>query len=328
MFRILVPVVDGDQRGYLPMSGAISEKGIEYICKNPEREIKRILMGMNGHIMASEDLSDAVLFDADLGDVTARPMGAIRAVGGIAEATIGAAGIVAPEPATTIGGVVVFAHGADQTSTGLRQIWTGRRERSLTSTSVASGLTMFQVDSRVAGRAGENFDMAMSLFSGGYSIGLARTMMANPLNQIAVSRPAAQLGRDGPEWLPINAPNRLATSADEAVFWSGIGRGGDKKALAWINNNGGATLESTLASRGVKLPAWNASDPSVVAAWQKASVDFANGAKGHVRVLQGDTLRVDAIFGAEFRALQANPSVKSVISINPETGAEMLLWSR
>jgi filamentous hemagglutinin len=124
------------------------------------------------------------------------------------------------------------------------------------------------------------------------------------------------------------AANKLATNADEAVFWSGIGRGGDKKAAAWVANNGGSTLETTLASRNIQLPKWNASDPSVVAAWERASVDFANGASGNVRVLQGDALRIDAIFGPEFRALTNNPSVNSIKSINPDTGLEVLLWSR
>jgi hypothetical protein len=127
--------------------------------------------------------------------------------------------------------------------------------------------------------------------------------------------------------LPGN-PNRLATGTDEAVFWSGIGRGGDKRAAAWVAQNGGATLETTLASRGIDLPTWNAADPSVVAAWRQASIDFASGASGNVRVLQGTSLRMDAIFRSEFEALIANPKVRSIMSINPETGLETLLWSR
>ncbi|MDA3873355.1 MAG: hypothetical protein PF795_05290, partial [Kiritimatiellae bacterium] len=127
--------------------------------------------------------------------------------------------------------------------------------------------------------------------------------------------------------LPGN-PNRLATSSDEAVFWSGVGRGGDKRAAAWVARNGGATLETTLASRGINLPTWNAADPSVVAAWRQASIDFASGASGNVRVLQGTSLRIDAIFRSEFEALIANPKVRSIMAINPETGLETLLWSR
>jgi hypothetical protein len=45
-------------------------------------------------------------------------------------------------------------------------------------------------------------------------------------------------------------------------------------------------------------------------------------------LLQGDSLRIDAIWRDEFNALQANPNVNSIRSINPESGAEVLLWSR
>lgn len=123
----------------------------------------------------------------------------------------------------------------------------------------------------------------------------------------------------------------LATEADEAVFWSGIGTGeasGDHIAARWAAQNGGVTLESTLASRGIALPAWDASNPATVAAWRQASMDFATGARGNVRVLQGDALRVDSIWRDEFRVLQANPNVNSIRAISPHSGSEVLLWSR
>lgn len=122
------------------------------------------------------------------------------------------------------------------------------------------------------------------------------------------------------------AAKGLATGADEAVFWSGIGRGGDVKAANWVAQNGGATLETTMAARGIKLPTWDPNNPAVVAAWKQASTDFAAGARGNVRVLQGDSLRIDSIWKDEFRALQANPNVNSIRAVNPDTGAEMLLW--
>jgi hypothetical protein len=126
----------------------------------------------------------------------------------------------------------------------------------------------------------------------------------------------------------VKSGNKLATGANEAVFWSGIGKNGDAIAARWAAQNGGVTLESTLSARGVVLPAWNVNDPSSIAAWTEASVDFANGASGHVRVLQGETLRVDAIWKAEYFSLRANPAVQSIRSIDPESGLETLLWSR
>jgi filamentous hemagglutinin len=126
----------------------------------------------------------------------------------------------------------------------------------------------------------------------------------------------------------VDAANSGVGAVDDAVFWSGLGRGGDATAARWAAQNGGSTLETTLAARGVKLPVWDATNPASVAAWKQASVDFAAGARGNVRVLQGDSLRIDAIWVDEFKALQTNPNVNSIRAINPQTGGEALLWSR
>jgi len=133
---------------------------------------------------------------------------------------------------------------------------------------------------------------------------------------------------DGKLSIVAKAVKGLETRADKAIFWSGIGRGSAEKAAEWSMQHGGVTLESVLASKGIKLPVWDASNPSSIAAWRKASTEFAAGARGDVRVLQGDVLRIDPIWSDEFKALQANPNVSSIRSINPETGAEVLLWSR
>jgi RHS repeat-associated protein len=128
------------------------------------------------------------------------------------------------------------------------------------------------------------------------------------------------------------AENALATGKNQAVFWSGVGKPGVPGydvAMQWAAKNGGATLESTMAARGVKLPVWDSKNPAVVAAWEKAAADFASGASGHVRVLQADTVGVKSIWGRiEYKALQSNPNVQSIRSVHPETGAEFLLWLR
>lgn len=114
--------------------------------------------------------------------------------------------------------------------------------------------------------------------------------------------------------------NRLATEANQAVFWSGI-EGSDKAAAAWVAKNGGATLETTLKARSISLPQWNANDPAVVAAWRQASLEFAQGASGNVKVLQpANAMRYDPVLGkgsvwseVEWGALKANPNVQSRI---------------
>jgi len=124
------------------------------------------------------------------------------------------------------------------------------------------------------------------------------------------------------------AKNAFATGDDAAVFWSGLGEKGGEKAIAWIRKNGGATLESTMRTKGIKIPKWDSDNPTVVAAWREASADFAAGARGHIRVLQGNELKLNPVWKLEFSMLTKNPNVMSIRSINPETGAEVLLWTK
>ncbi|HEY4640468.1 MAG TPA: hypothetical protein VII75_03925 [Thermoanaerobaculia bacterium] len=93
----------------------------------------------------------------------------------------------------------------------------------------------------------------------------------------------------------------------EPVFWSGIGA---DKAAAWAAEHGGITLAKQ--AKG----------------WRETSIEFALGAGGDVRVLQGDSLRIDAHFRDEFHALKVNPNVSSITAINPDTGIAVTLWSR
>ena len=61
-------------------------------------------------------------------------MGGVKAVGGALEMVAGGVLLVTPEPtmATKAAGVVVAVHGADVASSGLKQVWTGEEESSLT----------------------------------------------------------------------------------------------------------------------------------------------------------------------------------------------------
>jgi filamentous hemagglutinin len=122
--------------------------------------------------------------------------------------------------------------------------------------------------------------------------------------------------------------NPLSTSANQAVFWSGLGQGRADKAAAWASRNCGVTIESALLNRGLNMPAFNPKDPASLVAWKNASIDFAKGARGDVHVLQGNSLRIDAIWKDEFYALASNPNVKSIASVNIETNERILLWHR
>ncbi len=78
-------------------------------------------------IMHGEDVS----FEATVGN---RLWGAVTLLGGALEMTGGSALILTPEPTmiTKVGGWALAIHGSDTASTGLRQIYTGRPENTLT----------------------------------------------------------------------------------------------------------------------------------------------------------------------------------------------------
>jgi RHS repeat-associated protein len=162
---------------------------------------------------------------------------------------------------------------------------------------------------------------------GGFIRGAAQKLGACGSSQLcAMTTAVIPLVRGGAYAAP--ATRGLATGADKAVFWSGI-RNGDTAATNWITRNGGATLETTLIGRGIKLPVWDRSNPASISAWRQALHDFAAGASGNVRVLQSDAVRLKSIWAEiEFPALRANSNVNSIRAVNPETRAEVLLWSR
>lgn len=66
------------------------------------------------------------------GGFTARAVGAIQIIGGGLEVALGVGGIVAPEPLTTAGGVILVAHGTDTIVAGFRSLWYGQVQESLT----------------------------------------------------------------------------------------------------------------------------------------------------------------------------------------------------
>jgi filamentous hemagglutinin len=73
--------------------------------------------------------------------------------------------------------------------------------------------------------------------------------------------------------------NAFATEARSAFFWSGRtgSAGGADLAASIAKKSNGTTLEMLLAERKIAMPAWDASNPAVVKAWQEASAQYAQG---------------------------------------------------
>jgi hypothetical protein len=75
-------------------------------------------LGNNISQFASETWQDVKTIDKEYA-VSQRALGGLEGVGGLAEAAIGAIGVVAPEPLTSVGGAILMAHGSDVEPAGL-----------------------------------------------------------------------------------------------------------------------------------------------------------------------------------------------------------------
>jgi len=118
------------------------------------------------------------------------------------------------------------------------------------------------------------------------------------------------------------------TQSNEAMFWSALGRNGEVIAGDVATAQGKTTLEQFAKAQGIELPAWNANDSAVKAAWQDASRQFAQGASGEVRVTLGGTPAADSTWTTvELPALKANPNVTKIIQVDPVTKAETVIYT-
>lgn len=124
---------------------------------------------------------------------------------------------------------------------------------------------------------------------------------------------------------------RLSPGRNNSVFWSGHAVNDDRirAAATWARSNGGKTLEALLDEGGLKLPKYDQSDPSTVAAWEIASEEFAKSASGKVRVLAVGSPYAGSVWErVEFPALKMNQEVTEIWSVDPRTGTEEILWER
>lgn len=120
----------------------------------------------------------------------------------------------------------------------------------------------------------------------------------------------------------------FATATDQAFFWSGRteGVGGPGIASELAAGKGGTTLEGLVAQRGINLPTYDPANPASVAAWEQASQSYAEQASGTVYAVVGQTLRSDSVWSRiELPALESNPNVTKIVTIDPVTHIETVL---
>lgn len=127
------------------------------------------------------------------------------------------------------------------------------------------------------------------------------------------------------------ASKDFATETGQAFFWSGStdGIGGPEIAARLAAGRGGTTLEKLAADRGIRLPEYDPANAESVTAWEEASELYARGAKGTVYAVVGKTVRSGSVWSRiEMPALEANPKVTKIISIDPATHVETTIYRR
>jgi len=114
------------------------------------------------------------------GQLTTRLLGGLRILGCGAELLGAGALLAAPEPTlvTKAGGVALAAHGADQCTTGGREVWTGRAGRSLSERGVSSLARSLGAPQSIADGMGVATDFLVPIsgaaFAGAVRVGAVR----------------------------------------------------------------------------------------------------------------------------------------------------------
>lgn len=131
---------------------------------------------------------------------------------------------------------------------------------------------------------------------------------------------------------------KFETAPDTQLFWTGRTEmpnpdgapfvGSSDLATGLAHQRGAVTLETYLVEHEIKMPRWSA-DPAVQKVWGEISQQYAQSARGIVRVVLGRNIRPDAVWLTyEFDALKANPNVTQIIAIDPATGGMRTLFER
>jgi hypothetical protein len=96
-----------------------------------------------------------------------RTMGALKMLGGAGEAFVGSIGIMTPEPLTSVGGGIIFVHGADVASSGFQEMLTGKHVETVTDQVATESAKLLGADDVTAQQIGDGVDMGLSLGSAG-----------------------------------------------------------------------------------------------------------------------------------------------------------------
>ena len=222
-----------------------------------------------------------------------RAVGAIQVIGGGLEVALGVGGIVLPEPATTVGGVVLVAHGGDTVIAGFRTLWSGEVTRSLTQQGGEAAAAALGASPETARTIGTGVDIAAGI-GPSVAIGISRRLAISGAEQagerVAVAylhRSALQMGHNAvgvrangyTAWVdfrglpigsvqPMSGPTaryvvtELAVTAPQAARASAAQRAlmaAGPQTWGYLGPNCTTTALRVLGQAGVAVPAWSRS---------------------------------------------------------------------
>lgn len=197
---------------------------------------------------------------------TNRLFGALTAVGGALELVGAGVLLLVPEPTalTKIAGVTLGAHGADTTSTGLVQIWTGRTQITMTSQAAAAAARAVGVSPEGAATVGFAVDIAVPLIAGfagaARALAIRRGMISLAAEEAAgghtiarhVARTETQLRQRLVQQPGISSASTFRTLTDAEKFVSAALRANAAAIRQWSQTAAvGATKSFTYSANNI-----------------------------------------------------------------------------
>jgi len=203
-----------------------------------------------------------------------RLFGGLRLVGGLGETALGVLGILTPEPLTTVGGVLLTAHGIDQIQAGFRQLWNGEPVRTFTSQGLSAGAELLGADGTTAYYIGEYGDAGIGIvLTLGTAAGLESAEIAGqairygPLNEGPLSPDIAQTFRSG--------TYTGQTLQEPTTLYRVIGEGGNPAGSFWTATPPSGPVQSII---DLALdPAWGNTATTVITAEVPAGTTIYSG---------------------------------------------------
>jgi len=195
-----------------------------------------------------------------------RFFGALTVVGGAIELVGAAALLLAPEPTMTtkMAGGALGVHGSDTSWTGLRQVWTGRVQTTLTAQAAEAAARSLGADPSTAGEVGVAIDIAVPLAAGFIgllrAIAVRRGVISLAAEEAAgghtiarhVGRTEAQLRARLAQQLAIPAASSFRNLGEAERFVSAALRANAQAIQSWARSAGpGATRAFNYTGRNI-----------------------------------------------------------------------------